>query len=592
MSNEQISKLLRNVATAYTIKDEAKFRFQIIAYQKAADSILNNSIELLDYYKDGKLQDIPGIGVSIRGHLEELFATGNVKYFDWALKGIPESVFVLIEIPSFGPKKSYRLVKEFKLTNPKTVIKDLKKIAIKNKIASLEGFGEKSQKDILRAIEEFREGKGKTTRMVLPFAAEISDKILTYLRKSEHMVDARTLGSLRRMVPTIGDIDIAVASNNPEKIIEHFISYPYIDRIIEKGSISASILVSGGRQIDLMVQPPNAFGSLLQHFTGSKNHNIALRELALRKGLSLSEKGIKNLKMKNSKILQYSSEESFYKTLGLEWVPPEIRENTGEVELSIKNKLPKLVEVSDINGDFHLHSNFPIEPSHDLGNNTIDEMIKKAILLKYSHIGFSEHNPSISKHTKDQMYNLIKARNDQIDHILSGNKSIRVLKLLEIDILPSGELAMDDRSLNLLDFAIVSIHSVFSMDKTKMTHRVIKGLSHPKAKVLAHPTGRLLNERPGYDLDWEKVFKFCKENNKALEINAWPTRLDLSDQIIRQAVSQKVKMIINTDSHASYQMENMKYGVAMARRGWAQKGDILNSLGYNKFMEWVKGGEL
>ena len=227
-----------------------------------------------------------------------------------------------------------------------------------------------------------------------------------------------------------------------------------------------------------------------------------------------------------------------------------------------------------------------------MGKDSIKEMANKAISLNYSYIGFSEHNPSISRHTKDQIYGLIKSRNNEIDHILSSTKSIRVLKLLEVDILPSGELAIDNKSLSLLDFAIVSVHSVFSMDKMQMTQRIISGLSHSKAKVLAHPTGRLLNQRLGYELDWGKIFKFCKDNNKALEINAWPTRLDLSDQMIRQAVSQKVKMIINTDSHASYQMGNMKYGVAMARRGWAEKDDILNTLEYNKFMKWVKGGEL
>jgi len=592
MSNEQIAKLLRNVAAAYTIKNEKKFRFQIIAYQKAADSIENSSIELADYHKDGELQNIPGIGTSIKGHLEELFATGKVKYFDWALAGIPESVFVLMNIPSFGPKKSYRLVEEFELVNPKSVISDLKKLATKGKISPLKGFGQKSQSDILRALLEFKEGKRKTTRMVLPFASEIADKIIEYLSKSPAVVDARTLGSLRRMVPTVGDIDIAVASNNPEEVIEHFVSYPYLERIIEKGDITVSILVSGGRQVDLMVQPPNAFGSLLQHFTGSKNHNIALREFALKKGLSLSEYGIKNLKKKNSKIQLYSSEEDFYKTLGLVLIPPEIRENTGEVELSAKNKLPKLVEVGDINGDFHLHSSFPIEPSHDLGKDSIKEMISKAVSLNYSYIGFSEHNPSISKHTKGQIYDLIKSRNNEIDHILSNTKSIRVLKLLEVDILPSGDLAIDDKALSLLDFAIVSVHSAFSMNKINMTHRVIKGLSHPKAKVLAHPTGRLLNQRSGYELNWKEIFNFCNDNNKALEINSWPTRLDLSDQIIRQAINLQVKMVINTDSHASYQMENMKYGVAMARRGWAEKNDILNTLEYNDFTKWLKGGEL
>src|SRR3989344_3843657 len=547
MTNEQIAKLLRNIGAAYIIKDERKFHFQIVAYHKAADSIMNSSIELTDYYKEGKLQNIPGIGTSIKGHLEELFSTGKVKYFDWALEGIPESVFVLMKIPSFGPKKAYRLVEEFGLVNAKTVIADLKKHAAKGLVAPLKGFGQKSQNDILQAIREFKEGKGKTTRMVLPFVSEIADKIIQYINECPDVRDARTLGSLRRMVPTIGDIDIAVASNNPAEVIKHFVSYPYLERIIEKGDITASILVSGGRQVDLMVQPPNAFGSLLQHFTGSKNHNIALREFALKKGLSLSEYGVKNLRRKNSKIQLYSSEEDFYKTLGLAWIPPEIRENTGEVELSAKNKLPKLVEVGDINGDFHLHSNFPIEPSHDLGNDSIKEMINKAISLSYSYIGFSEHNPSISKHTKDRIYDLINARNKEIEQVLSSKKSIRVLRLLEVDILPSGTLAIDDKSLSLLDFAIVSVHSVFSMNKVTMTQRVIKGLSHPKAKVLAHPTGRLLNQRPGYELDWGRIFKFCKDNNKALEINSWPTRLDLPDQIIRQAVNLRVKMIVNTD---------------------------------------------
>lgn len=588
MSNLEIAKLLRNVAAAYTIKDERKFHFQIAAYQKAADSIGNSPTQLQDYYKDGRLDTVAGIGVSIKGHLEELFTTGKVKYFEWALKGVPPTVFVLMDIPSFGPKKAYRLVEEFGLNNPKTVIKDLKSLAQKERIAPLKGFGEKSQNDILRAISEFKEGKGKTTRMVLPYASEIADRIINHLRKCPDVADARVLGSLRRCLPTVGDIDIAVASNSPTAVLDHFVSYPYIERVIEKGKETSSVLTSGGRQVDLMVQPIENFGSLLQHFTGSKNHNVALREFSLRKNLSLSEHGIKDLSKKNSRIYHYSSEEKFYQAVGLSWIPPEIRENTGEIELAAKNSLPKLIETREILGDFHIHSSFPIEPSHDLGKNTIGEMTKKAISLGYKFLGFSEHNPSISKHTSEEMYKLIDLRNKNIEHVLSSTKSIRILKLLETDILVTGELAIDDKSLNLLDFSIVSIHSVFSMDKESMTKRVLKGLSHPKAKVLAHPTGRLLNDRPGYELDWPKVLSFCKKYHKALEINAWPTRLDLPDQIIRQAVEQKVKMIINTDSHAVDQMDNMKYGVEIARRGWAQKSDILNTLDYNKLLEWMK----
>ncbi len=588
MSNLEIAKLLRNVAAAYTIKDERKFHFQIVAYQKAADSIENSPTQLQDYYKDGKLDAIPGIGVSIKGHLEELFTKGKVKYFEWALAGVSSTVFILMDIPSFGPKKAYRLVEEFGLTNPTTVIRDLKDLAQKGMIAPLKGFGEKSQSDILRAISEFKEGKGKTTRMVLPYASEIAEGIIDHLRKCPDVTDARALGSLRRCLPTVGDIDIAVASNNPSSVLDHFVSYPHIERVIEKGKESSSILTSGGRQVDLMVQPIENFGSLLQHFTGSKNHNVALREFSLRQNLSLSEHGIKNLSKKNSRIQHYSSEEKFYKAIGLSWIPPEIRENTGEIELAAKNSLPKLIETREILGDFHIHSSFPIEPSHDLGKNTIGEMTKKAISLGYKFLGFSEHNPSISKHTPEEIYKLIDLRNKNIEHVLSNTKSVRILKLLETDILPTGKLAVDDKSLDLLDFTIVSVHSVFSMDKESMTKRVLTGLSHPKAKVLAHPTGRLLNDRTGYELDWPKVLSFCKKYHKALEINAWPTRLDLPDQIVRQAVEQKVKMIINTDSHAADQMDNMKYGVEIARRGWAQKSDILNTLDYNKFIKWMK----
>ena len=586
MSNEQIAKLLRNVAASYTIKNEKKFRFQIIAYQKASDTIANLTSEVKDFYHENKLDTLPGIGNTIRSHLIELFKKGEVRHFNWALKGIPATVFPLLEIPGFGPKRAYRLVKEFKLNNPETVIDELEKATKQGKIAPLDGFGEKSQGDILRAISEFREGKGKTTRMVLPYAQEIAEKIVDYLKKSKYVITAEPLGSLRRKMATVGDIDIAVASNNPQSVISHFISYPHKERAIEKGDITASMLVSGGRQIDLMVQPKESFGSLLQHFTGSKNHNIALREYAVKKGLSLSEYGIRS--GKSRKLEKISTEEKFYEALGMQWIPPEIRENTGEIELAISDKLPKLIELEDIKGDLHIHSSFPIEPSHDLGKSLSEEMVDKAKELNYRYLGFSEHNPSVSKHTKSDIYSLIARRNEVIEQIKLKNKSIRIIKLLEVDILPSGNLAIDNRSLDLLDGAIISIHSVFSMNKQDMTKRVISGLSYKKAKILAHPTGRMINERPGYDLDFQKIFEFCVKNYKALEINSWPARLDLPDTLIRQAIQKDVKLVINTDSHSTPEMNLMRYGVFMARRGWAQKNDILNALEYNEFIQWLR----
>jgi DNA polymerase (family 10) len=588
MSNQEIAKLFKDIAAAYSIKDEKKFRFQIMAYQKAADTVSSLTSEIIDFYKDDKLNSLPGIGQTIKSHLQELFKTGKVTQFEWALRDIPEAIFPLLDIPSFGPKKAYRLVTEFHLNNPKTVLEDLEKIANQGKIAKMDGFGEKSQNDIIRAITEFRLGKGKTTRMTLPYAAEVADKMVSYLKQSKDVIKAEPLGSLRRKMATIGDIDIAVATNNPRNVLDYFTSYPYKERVIEKGDISSSLLVSGGKQVDLMTSPPEAFGSLLQHFTGSKNHNVHLRELSLKKGLSLSEKGIKNLSKKSLPIQKYASEEKFYEAIGLQWIPPEMREDKGEIELSSQNKLPKLVELSDIKGDLHIHSNFPIEPSHDLGHNTIEEMLEQAVALKYEYLGLSEHNPSISKHNSNSVYSLLIDRNKNIEQIMSSIKDVRILKLLEIDILPNGTLAIDDKSLNTLDGAIVSIHSSFDMNKADMTDRVLKGLSHKKAKILAHPTGRILNERKGYELDWSRIFDFCKKNNKALEINSWPGRLDLPDIIIKMAVDSNVKLVIDTDSHAANEMNLMKYGIYMARRGWATADDILNTLSYNEFSEWLK----
>lgn len=587
MSNHEIAKLFRNVAASYSIKDDKKFHFQIIAYQKASETIASMTSEINDLYKENDLNSLPGIGTTIKSRIEELMMKGHVEHFDLVLRDIPKSVFILLDIPSIGPKKAYKLAKELSLNDPQTAVDDLIANANQGNIAKIPTFGKKSEQDILRAILEYKKGKTKTVRMVLPYAREIAERILDYLKQSPATVNAVTLGSLRRMMPTVGDIDIAVATNKPTEVIEHFVAYPYKERIIEKGSTTASILTSGGKQIDLMTQPVDGFGALLQHFTGSKNHNVHLREYALKKGLSLSERGIKDLKNDN-KLKKYATEEQFYNALGMDWIPPEVREDTGEIELAIQHKLPKLAELSDIKGDLHIHSSFPIQPSHDLGHSSIAEMVEYAKKLKYEYIGFSEHNPSISRHTNTQIHSLISRRNEHIEHIQLSNKSIRIIKMLEIDILTNGDLAVDNKSLDLLDGAIVSIHSSFKTNKREMTKRVISGLSHVKAKIFAHPTGRMLNERPGYDLDWDLVFDFCKKNNKALEINSWPNRLDLPDSLIRQAVKYGVKMIIDTDSHSLPEMNLMRYGVAMAKRGWATKSDILNSLGYNDFIEWLR----
>ena len=586
MTNLQIAQLLRYVAASFTIKGEQKHRFQIMAYQRAADSIQNTTTQIADLVKEDKLDEIAGIGAALKQHLTELIKTGKVKHFESVMKDVPPAVFPLLDVQGFGPKKAYKIVTLFRLKNPKTVVADVERLANQGRIAGIEGFGEKSQELMKKHVGEFKKGSGKVVRMLLPFATEVAEKLVSYLQKSKDVVHVEPLGSLRRKSPTIGDVDIAVATKNPTAVIEHFVAYPYKERVIEKGPTTASILTSGGHQIDLMTQPVEAWGSLLQHFTGSKHHNVHLREYALKKGLSLSEYGIK--KVGSEKRVRYDNEVSFYKALGLDYIEPELREDRGEIERAIKHELPKIVTLRDIKGDLHIHSNYPIEPSHDLGTDSMENMLAKAKELGYEYLGFSEHNPSVSKHTDKQILSILEKRREYIEHIKEKTKNIRVFNLLEIDILANGKLAVDDKGLETLDAALVSIHSSFGGSKEQMTKRVLEGLSHPKARILSHPTGRLFYQRSGYDLDWDKVFAFCKEHKKALEINAWPERTDLPDTIIMEAVKNGVKMVIDTDSHATSQMDNMRYGVWNADRGWAEKKDILNTMEYNEFKRWIQ----
>lgn len=596
MSNAEITSILRNVAASYAIKDEAKHRFQIIAYNKAAEAIERSTIELKNLVTEEKLEAIEGVGPSIAGNIEELLKTGKSKHFEEIMRDISPAVFPLLMVPSFGPKKANKLVCHFRLETPETVIDDVYKLAQTDKISGLPSFGEKSQQDIIKAIDSYKLGASKTARMVLPYATDLAEQLLSYLKKSKYVLKAYPLGSLRRQVSTIGDIDIAVATHHPAEVLEYFTKYPHKERVLEKGEATSSILVGAGKHIDLMVQPPARFGSLLQHFTGSKNHNVHLREYALKKGLSLSEYGIKRISAsnKNKKVREsdevetFESEEKFYNAIGLAFIPPEMREDTGEIELAIKNELPILVELKDIKGDFHLHSNYPIEPSHDLGKDSFEVMLKKAKELKYEYVGFSEHNPSVSQHSTKQIIDIISRRKEKIDQLNSSNKYVRVFSLLETDILANGEIALPNEAFDLLDASIVSIHSSFSMDKKDMTKRVLSGLAHPKAKILAHPTGRLLNQRPGYDLNWEEIFEFVVKNNKALEINSSPLRLDLPDELVREAIKHGVKFFINTDSHMVSYMDVMRFGVSVARRGFATKHDILNTYSYNKLKEWFE----
>jgi len=606
MTNKEIAKLLRTVAAAYEVKRGNKFK--VMAYDRAATAVEHATSEIKDVWDDGKLEEVPGIGKGIAEHLDELFRLGRVKHFEKVKRGLPPAMFELLDIPGIGAKKAYKLCKSLGIFEAKTAIDKLEKAAKEGKIAKQEGFGEESQKDILEGIEAFKKGQIKESRMTILYAWEIAREILGYLEKHPAVKRADPLGSLRRRVATIGDIDIAVATDEAKKVIDYFLKFLKIRQVIEKGPSGASVLLANSRQVDLRVQKPKSYGAMLQYFTGSKQHNIHLRELALKMGLSLSEHGIKvidkykiqSTKFKiqsaswrtKSKIYEFAEEEDFYKALGLTWIPPELREDTGEIEAAQKGKLPKLVEVSDIKGDLHMHSNFPIEESHDPGADSMEKMIQTAAVLGYEYIGFSEHNPSQSQHSPEEIISLIKRKKEAIDKI-NYSRTKKLLKWifngLEIDIKSNGDLALPLKALDLLDYGIASVHSNFKMSREEMTRRVLQALDHPKIKIFGHPTGRKLGQREGYELDWEKVFDFCLKRSKWIEINAWPDRLDLPDGLVCEAVKRGVKMVINTDSHATEQLFLMEYGVSVARRGWAEKKDIVNTLPYDKISKLLKG---
>lgn len=612
MNNQEIAQLLRRMASAYEIKNEAKYRFQSLAYDRAATEIEHLTSEAKDLWDEGKLRTIPGVGQSLAGYLDELFRTGRVVHFKKILKNFPEAMFIFIEIPGIGAKTAYKLSKILKIKGSRGAVEKLREAAIKGKIRLIEDFGKQSEKAILEGIEEYQRRSG---RMLLSTATELAEKMIKYLKTNPFVKEAYPLGSLRRCCATVGDIDIAVATNQPLKVIKHFLACPQVKKKNSQGSRKASVLTKNSHQVDLRVQKKDSFGAILQYFTGSKMHNIHLREIAQKRNLSLSEYGIKKVKnqpclsagrklkvkskTQNSKLIKFQDEKSFYCYLGMECPPPELREDQGEIEAAQSNKTPKLVKINDIKGDLHTHSNFVHqESSHDAGLNSFEEIISKAIQLKYQYLGLGDHSPSVSQHNPSQIISLLSRRREAIDKIIKSKiftrKSfrensceIRIFNTMEVDILTDGHLSVPDQGLKLLDFACASIHSSFRLDRKTMTKRVLAGLAHPKVKFLGHPTGRLLGKREGYELDWEQIFKFCLAHNKWLEINAYPKRLDLPDYLVREAIARGVKLIINTDAHETLEMELMKYGVSVARRGWAKKKDIINTLPWEKFKDII-----
>ncbi len=561
-SNAKVAELLHGVAAAYQIKGIGNV-FQIRAYENAAVAIEHSTQEVRDLWQEGKLGSIPGVGKSIASYLDELFKTGKVSHFQDVLKGIPEAALSFLNIPGVGPKTAYKLAVEGKADS----IEHLK-VAISSGRLKKAGFSDKALINLSRGIAQM---EGLSHRLLLPRAIEIAEELISGLRKDPSVLEAYPLGSTRRMVSTVGDIDLAVSTNDPTHVIETFTKLPQVASVSDKGDTKATVVLRNSLQVDLLTAAPTHFGSALQHFTGSKAHNIHLREYAKSKGWSISELGMKNLK--SGDLYQAKREEEVYEKLRMATPPPELREDTGEIEAAIRHELPDLLEIKDIRGDLHTHT------FYSDGNDAVAAVAEEAIKLGYSYLASTDHsypNLDYDKRLRD------------IEKVNYSHKSFRVIKGLEVNITTEAKLQVPDEILEKHEFNTASIHSGFNQETETLTERVLFALKNPLVNMLSHPTGRLLGEREGYDLDWEKVFNAAKDYDKVLEIDGFPNRSDLPEQLIREAVKRRIKLAVDTDAHEVTQLKLMPFGVALARRGWTPPELVINTWPLQKLLQYLK----
>jgi DNA polymerase (family 10) len=540
--------------------------YHIRAYRNAARLIndLSEDIEVLA--KEGKLSKLPGIGQRLQAKILEFLKTGKIEEFEKLKDKVPDTIFTLLDIPGVGPKTVKLLYEELGVRS----VEDLKRAIEKGELLKLPGFGPKRVEKIKKGIELLEKSGG---RILLGVAVFIADRIIEQLKSHSAVERISVCGSTRRMKETVGDIDILATGKNLE-IIEAFVSLPNVKEVLWKGTKKATIIVEEGEQVDLRVIEPDSYGAALQYFTGSKAHNIHLRTICVKKGLKLNEYGL----FRGEERIAGKTEEEIYEALGMDTPPPEIREDTGEIEAALEHRLPKLIGYGEVRGDLHIHSRWSD------GASTIEEIAKRAIEMGYEYVGISDHSKSLKVANGLSEEDVLR-RNYEIDKLnekFAGK--IRILKGMEVDILPDGSLDYDDELLKELDFVIAAVHSRFSQDNTE---RIIKAMENPYVTIIAHPTGRVIGQREGYPVDIEKVMDKAVETGTALEVNSYYNRLDLNAAHCRMAVRKGVKLAINTDSHHVDHMWMVKLGVGTARRGWVERKDVVNAWGVEDFLAFV-----
>lgn len=569
MNKKDIATILQEISTLLQLKGENEFKAR--AYSNAARAIemLNENIHEL--VEKEKIKDIKGIGKTLADNIIEMVTTKDLAYYHELKASIPAGLLEMLKIPTLGPKKVYRLYNELEIKT----LGELEYACRENRLVELKGFGKKSQENVLRGLEELKKNRGK---FLFSDAYSQAISLLNSLKKCPEVIDISLAGSLRRGKEVIKDIDLAVSSQKPAEVRKFFINLPPVEEILVQGNTKTSVKLHTGINVDLRVVTPEEYPSTLHYLTGSKEHNTVLRKRAKDLGFKLNEYGI----FKGDKKIPTGNEREFFEILGLQYIPPELRENRGEIEKAQRKEAFDLVVADDLQGIFHVHT------TYSDGAHTIPEMVQEAKALGYKYLGISDHSQS-ARYAGGLTIDEIKRQEEEIKEINATEKDFKVFFGIEADILPDGSLDYPEEILKLFDFVIASIHSGFNITGDKATERIIKALQNPYVTMLGHPTGRLLLGRKGYEPNMEEIIEKARENNVIIEFNTSPYRLDIDWRYLPYAKDKGVKISLNPDAHRKEMINDIFLGVKLARKGWLSKEDIFNCWPVEKVESFLRG---
>jgi len=570
MKNSELAHIFSQIAKILKIKGENPFKIR--AYENIVSVLNGLPTDIETVYRKGELNHIPGVGKAIAKKIEEYLTTNKLEYYERLNESVPFGVVGLLDILEIGPKTAGLLYEKLGVDS----IEKLEKAVNEHRIKDLPGMGEKSEENILRGIKAY---KKRHERILLGNALPVASNVIEHLDGMKEVQKISIAGSLRRRAETIGDIDILVASNHPDVIMKEFTSLPQVDEILSEGLTKSSVIIKDNIQIDLRIVDFSSFGAALQYFTGSQNHNIRIRGLAQKHGLKINEYGVYDTESEEK--IAGEQEVEIYKILNLPYIPPELREDRGEIESGLKNTLPSILELSDLKGDLHLHTNWSD------GKNSILEMAIEAREIGYQYIAITDHSQSLgiaAGLTVEKLYEQVK----EIKQLNSEIKDITILHGIEVDIKSDGSLDFPDEILSELDIVIAAIHSGLKQEREQLTQRIISAMQNRYVHIIAHTTGRIIGYREPYQIDINRVIKIAAETGTALEINSCPERLDLNDVYCRTAKEKGVQMAIGTDAHNTNGLKSINYGVSVARRGWLEKEDIINTLSLNELLQRLK----